>query len=69
MPVGEELGLDHESNHLVIGMNWADPGSGFVLVPDSLESDDNDVVHSNYDRVAFLDAAIKTLQRARAVLV
>ena len=69
--VGEELGLDTECNYLIVGMDWNTEGVGRVVLPSNVPQATAGACEKDaydYDRVAYLDAAIETLQRARAVL-
>ena len=69
----DELGLDTEYNYLLVGLNWSDPTQdGLMILPEDITRKNPDTTEEEsvavYDRVAYLDAAIETLQRARAIL-
>lgn len=71
--VGDELDLDAENNYLLIGLHWADTSTGLVMLPEAITRENPSTTEHesfvlDYDRVAYIDAAIETLQRAKAVL-
>lgn len=68
----ETLGCDTEHQYVLVGIGWSRIDRGLVVLPDELlseaGSEGEEVRRWDYDRLAHIDRAIATLERAKAAL-